>query len=252
MNKNGFTLLEVLLFLAISSTLAVIAFIGLGPRLRNIKFTNAVRGAESSIAREFITATSGTNASPAGFRCSRQPTSQPGIDGDVPVVSQNPLGTAGSSEQCVINGKLAVFNDDRITYYSIVSLRQPKNSACASGTFESTRECFRPRISRGLAYNEPPETETVFYESGARVEGGADGHPLAFGYVQDPAGIQKYQFFYNVANDINDPEQTILVNENTGRYSADQTMCMRLGDRSALFTFEADINKPIVAFGECL
>ena len=69
MNTKGFTLLEVSLFLAVSGALGLIAFVGLGPRLRNVRFTQSIRLIESTINAQFAASQSGQNNRPANFIC---------------------------------------------------------------------------------------------------------------------------------------------------------------------------------------
>ena len=90
MNKRGFTLLEVALFFSITGLLALVAFAGLGPRLRNVRFTDATRTLEASVQQELSNYQFGVNQRESNINC------MPGASGPVvSVVTSGPGVEAG-------------------------------------------------------------------------------------------------------------------------------------------------------------
>ncbi len=139
MKKDGFTLLEVMLFMAISSSLALIAFASMGPRLRNVRFTDSIRGLESNLQSNLYEQ-SNKLVSQAGKVCKRSGTSVLIEDGSAPT---------GTSSDCVVNGRVAYLESNRVTYRDIVSLREPLG--CPGESYDSDLQqvvkCFSSVVS---------------------------------------------------------------------------------------------------------
>ena len=143
MNTKGFTLLEVSLFLAVSGALGLIAFVGLGPRLRNVRFTQSIRLIESTINAQFAASQSGQNNRPANFICQ---SSGGGLS--VSALADNPV---GSSEDCVINGKVVYFENNKMTFYSVISRRSPLPvsgvDCLTTSSLSELQRCYTPRLT---------------------------------------------------------------------------------------------------------
>lgn len=248
---TGFTLLEVILFLAVSGALAVIALIGLGPRLRNVRFTQSVRTAEAAINREFYASSFGTNTRPENFECR--------VAGDEleigPSSGADPVVTGGS-EACVINGVLAVFGPTGMSFYSIVSRRQPYLAAGATAEecdapadVTTLLNCYTPRVAGGA--NQPPVPRTNGFQNAVTAQSSLEnnGKPLAFGTIQNPNGTQKFQFFYTDAEIPFVPTQ--IVSSDVKTAVLNPYACLELGGRSAKISFTSGSVKPTVTFEEC-
>jgi Tfp pilus assembly protein FimT len=253
-NKKGFTLLEVTLFLAISASLTIIAIAGLGPRLRNVRFTQSVRTVESAVSAEFASSVSGQNTRPDNFVCEKASNF-----GWYPKISTGSATTSGSSKDCVINGALVVFRETSMSFYSIVSLRESVGtpSACSNMSFEVIRDCFKARIARGTipftsSLAEPPEVRSVSYQNGVGAESSIrdDGKFLAFGSVQNPNGTDRYQFFHLDGADAGFGQPQLSAT-NSATSVAKPYVCLKLSGRSAKLSFSVDSTKPKVEFGEC-
>lgn len=117
MNKRGFTLLEVSLFLAISGGLTLVALIGLGPRLTNVRFSSGMRGLQENVAKQISASELGNNTGTQKYNCE--------IDGANLKVTP---GTSASST-CVFVGRLAVFKSTGVDYRSIIALRSAAECA---------------------------------------------------------------------------------------------------------------------------
>lgn len=109
-------MLEVTLFLAISSLLALIAFAGLGPRLRNARFTDSVRGLESNVSRAISSSQIGEHNNTQA--CENQGGKAKLIDRPSASVE------SGMSEDCVNGGLWVYFKNDSVEYYQLPLLRK--------------------------------------------------------------------------------------------------------------------------------
>jgi type II secretory pathway pseudopilin PulG len=244
-NAKGFTLLEVTLFLAISGALGMIAFLGLGPRLRNVQFTQSIRLVENTINNQFTDSLTGKNTRPDGFVCNGNP------DGTLKISTA--IGGAdisvGSSTNCVINGKMVFLEQDQMTFYSIVSRRIGIGSNCTNpDTLDDVESCFHPRIT-GVVPDEPPISTSVAYSNGVKVkfpEPPATSY-RGYGYIQSPNGVKKFNFFYNdvIASG---PE---LTNGNTTVSGGPLKACFELADRQAQLELTVENIKPKVSFEGC-
>lgn len=258
MNKQGYTLLEVTLFMAISSLLTLVAFVGLGPRLRNVRFTSAVRGLESGVQSQIIATQSGVND--VVNKCTK--------DGNKVVINSNPSGATGTSQDCVINGTVVVFREGSVTYYPIVSLREKvtgdngaidKCEDTDDNSFQSVL-CYSPTILDSATSG----VTNVEYSNGVK---NSTGSLAAFGYIQDPNSSSTYTFVFQNTSDYFD--STILtpgyLNQLGTKGSANQNeriaqlitanstadTCLTLSGRSALFQMQTGTTKPKVTFGGC-
>lgn len=259
MNKKGYTLLEVTLFLAISSLLALTAFVGLGPRLRNARFTDSIRSTESSFAKEMQASQSGANFRDNSSGCGIKDVAGSKVP-DLTTTASEP----GASGNCVISGKLSVFSKNGVEYFSIISLRRIKSineSECKdTGTFEKMMACYKPQIVGSPYLPAPTERK---YSNNVKLTATDDitkflpspNDKLSYGYVSDPSTGTTYRFFYeepgSVAggagfsdkwrlsdvNTVSDPTQTRFV-------------CLGLAPRSAKISFTTASIKPVVKFDE--
>lgn len=192
----GYTLLEVVLFLAISSALALIAFLGLGPRLRNARYTDATRALQSDITQEIINAQSGLNKRPDDFCCVKNSSNQPEIKRrEVSGNNCGGAGESGSSQDCVINGRLVELDKENATYYAVVSLRRPAiaGALCSdlSDDFTAIADCFSPLIVK----SGEPVPITKEHKNGLTIEPILqEDFPLIYGYIQNPESNSKHYF----------------------------------------------------------
>lgn len=240
MNTKGFTLLEVTLFLAVSGALGLIAFVGLGPRLRNVRFTQSVRLVENTINNQFTASTAGQNVRPANFSCAVV-----GVDLQISSGGSNP---AGSSANCVINGKMVFFEGDKMTFYSIVSRREPTSASCLSATqLTDVISCYTPRLT-GIGSGSPPQATEATFSSGvsARFPSAPTSDYRGYGYIQSPNGVKQYPFFFT------DPAVTNnLTTANTSVANGPLKVCLELSNRQAELAVESSTIKPTISFEGC-
>lgn len=217
MNEQGYTLLEVMLFMAISGLLVLVAFIGLSSRFRNVRFTDATRAIESSVSREF--ATSQLGESRWKVSCKRDAAGRK-------VKAEGSLGS-GESEDCVRNGVLALFLGDKIQYYSIASAKE--QFVCTSTENQSTANklfCHGPTIlgSNAAQVQEEPYKHGLSNVSGNR----------AIFYLQDPNGVDRY--IYGLSNTSFSPTDTTVITVGQ-KQPVPAQICFRLSSRTAALQF---------------
>lgn len=258
MNKKGYTLLEVTLFMAISSLLALTAFVGLGPRLRNARFTDSIRSTESSFAKEMQASQSGANFRDSSSGCGINDVAGSKVP-DLTATASEP----GASGNCVINGKLSVFNNDAVEYFSIISLRSKKTneSDCKdTATFEKILACYKPQIVGSPYLPAPTERK---YSNNVELTATDDitkflpspNNKLSYGYLSDPSTGSAYRFFYkepgSVAGGAGFSDKWRLSGSNTVSDPTEtRFVCLGLPPRSAKISFTTASIKPVVKFDE--
>lgn len=263
MNTKGYTLLEVMLFLAISGALGLTAFIGLGPRLANARFTSSIRSLESNFTKEMQESQSGLNTKDNLSGCTSELSALSGLY--EPFIDPN--GTVGSepgaSGTCVINGNLAVFSKETVEYYSIVSLRKKDNvDECRSITdYNSMITCYQPMVVFGFGVQTPKTRKTNYAykvkllqtDTLTNVTPGDISKPIAFGYVADPNTGATYQFFHTKSDRIFPDEWRLVTANTTIDSTRNRYACFGLDSRRAKVSFNTSSIKPVVQFesAEC-
>lgn len=125
--NRGYTLVEVMMFLAVSSGFLVIAMVGVSQRQRNTEFTAEMREIENRIKGVFSDTKNGYFDNLSDLKCS--------VSGASVSVGPSPGSQLGSDNQCVFLGKVIAFGDsasedDRSAFrvYTIVGARPGLNS----------------------------------------------------------------------------------------------------------------------------
>lgn len=230
MNKQGFTLLEVSLFFAVSGLLALVAFAGLAPRLRNVRFTDAVRTLESTTQRQLSDFQAGVNLRDSGIGCTR---SGSGI-----FISTDAGQQVGAAADCVINGRFVVFEETQTTFYPIVSLRKAIEP-CASHAAYGKIFCHSPYIVGLGATKQVSE-----YRNGARLSSGE----VKLTYIQDPEGTNTNLMQYTPLGSVPSGGAAITQGD-IGDLPAE--MCLELSGRTAQISYTNSSLKPEINFEGC-
>ncbi|MBC7746826.1 prepilin-type N-terminal cleavage/methylation domain-containing protein [Pedobacter sp.] len=108
-NSHGFTIIEVMMFLAISSLLLLGVFLLSGNLINGTRFTDSIRGLESFLQRQYEEVTSGVN--PRGQQACSSSAVTIGGASDTPGTSN-----------CLLLGKVIIFRvgTDTIDSYDVV------------------------------------------------------------------------------------------------------------------------------------
>jgi hypothetical protein len=242
-NKKGFTLLEVTLFLAVAGFLTVIAFIGLGPRLTNSRFSAAVKDLESSFTSNINGSVSGQNSRPDITGCVLNSNSTIVVEDS----SSGDSRAAGSAENCVVNGVIAIFDrpNNRILYRHIISLRKPDltNPCPLSEGFDNVITCHRSTI---LEEDAAPQNKIYNYINGLSQAFPANN--VGFGYVRDPNGSKIYPFNATASSSFSG---SLASSINTYSEASQQLeTCFNLGSRLAKMIMSNNSLKPALKINE--
>lgn len=261
-NSQGYTLIEVTLFLALSAMLSFIAFAGLGPRMRNVRFTSGMRTINDTIGKQFANLDTGLNVGSDGFSCVKQ--------GDQPAIIQNldGSGITGGSQDCVINGRAFFLDQGKMTVYYITSLREMKsgcNPAADPDVDQNLQRllCYSPHaFNTAFGTQRRPDPLNYTYPGGITFKGSVDSLAAidgsqAFGYIVDPGTNAKYQFVYgkthsgNFANGNSNPgswggvtpfgPQDLVLNQV-------KSYCFGLSSRYASITISPNSDTPSLIF----
>ena len=232
MNTRGYTLLEVTLFMAISSLLALTAFVGLGPKLRNVRFTDSVRSLEASVNQQFSQISQGTNARSDQVSCQNDGA------GLTVVRTAGAAGGAGSQADCILNGVVAHFSQTEVSYRKIVSLRSPSVGCKKEALYENIIQCHKPTIV-------PDSTEAaVIYSYSNGLKMNDQSAEFSIGFVQDPNGTEKAVFSASGGA----LSQLPSVKDATGDVLSP---CFELGARKASLVFLPSKLQPELNINEC-
>ncbi len=235
MEKSGFTLLEVSLFLAITSLLALIAFAGLGPRLRNVRFTDAVRSLDSTTQKQLSDFQDGVN--------NRGVTSKCNVLGGTPQVSESGTNqVSGTSEDCILNGKVALFEKTSVSYFPVVSARK-SSASCTPAEPYGSLFCYNPTV---ILF--PSIKQNIQYSNGAEFKDGSDSSAML--YLQDPNGTQTSIIPLNPSN-LNGVESYKIdfTSDVNGRLLP--KFCLTLSGREAQVEYTSSSLKPKITFEGC-
>lgn len=235
MNTRGYTLLEVTLFMAISSLLALTAFVGLGPRLRNVRFTDSVRSLEASVNQQFSGVSQGANARTGGVAC--QPSGNAIAIGSI----QSNASVGGDQAGCVLNGVVAEFSQNQVAYRKIVSLRVPATGCSVAESdplYSRITQCHAATIIASSV-----EQPVVYsYSNGLQKNG--DSSDFSVGFLQDPAGTEKVLFSFQGTGQSKLPDAQIRQDV--------LKPCFELGPRQAQLVFTPPKIQPELNINECV
>jgi type II secretory pathway pseudopilin PulG len=106
--QSGFTIIEVILFLAVTALLLSIALIGTGGSIQSSRYTDSVRTTESNIRKQFSDILNGVNPRANNLVCDS--------NGNVSEVSSG--GTPAGKTNCVLMGKLLQFTNGESQFVS--------------------------------------------------------------------------------------------------------------------------------------
>lgn len=254
-SNTGFTLVEVLFFMAISSLLVFIVFAGMGSRIRNVSFSAGVRDLQETISGQFSAASMGENKGGA-LRCQ--------FDGSGRILLSEDAGVQpGGQGGCVIMGRVIAFRETELDIYHVIGRRVPVTSSAncqwrIGELHNPFLNCYKPivRYTGDPSQTSPGGIRLIFaasdekyqYKHGIRVAStDAKGRDLVFGYVQNPNGTDRYQFFY--FGSYADLSAASVVQSDPVA-SRDGRVCLQLDGRDAMLQFTTNKIEPELTFGD--
>lgn len=128
---QGFTIIEVMLFLAISASMLIGVFVVSGSLISQTRFTDSLRGLESFLKREYEEVSSGVNTR-GSVACSGS---------DVSTGTQNP-GTSG----CLLLGRVIIFRAGTSVVESLTVVgSESTTSPSSSASLETILAAYTPK-----------------------------------------------------------------------------------------------------------
>lgn len=120
-NTQGFTIIETLIYLAVSSAIMVSVLTLVGGSQNKAQFRQAVNETEQQINDVINNVSNGYYTNTGNFRCD-------GTDTAGPILTSNPTDTQGTNAKCVFLGRVIQFGvggaGDKMNVYDAVGLRE--------------------------------------------------------------------------------------------------------------------------------
>lgn len=110
--QSGFTIIELILFLAISALLLTMVMGGISTNVNSSRFLAATKDMQSYLQNQYNDVTAGVSQRAAGAECA--------YDG----ANSAP----GASDNCIVIGKLVKIEQDQILTYTVVAQTEPQAS----------------------------------------------------------------------------------------------------------------------------
>lgn len=243
-SRRGFTLIEALLFLAVSSILVVIVLTTMGTRIRNTRFSAGMNDLAENITSEF-SATNFGRLKTSSYNCRVDPSTNGLIVGDDPTSA-----TRGTQSDCIVIGKVAGIREDRVHYYDVLARRQPLPGIDCTG-LKGIIDCYKPRATMFISFDNSETGGSVslalndreyVYKNGIR---NTRFQHLAFGSIQNPSGPERYQFFWRGTG----PEMALVFNpDGSATISSSSVPYDYVDGRNGHACFELDGRKGALVF----
>jgi type II secretory pathway pseudopilin PulG len=116
--RAGFTILETMIVLAVSSAILVSTILIFSGQQRRAQFTQGLRDIESKLREVQNDVSTGKYPAISGVSCSADYTNLGG-----PILSGRPGATPGTSLDCMLMGKAVVFNQSGMDIYTLIGNR---------------------------------------------------------------------------------------------------------------------------------
>lgn len=117
--QDGFTIIEVMLFLSVSALLLLVALAFTGSTLRNARFTDATKTMQSFLQEQYtrVQTNSLSLSAPSG--------SKPNChDGTAAITNDGSYTSTGTSQSCILLGSALDFNGTTIDIYPVLGYAQ--------------------------------------------------------------------------------------------------------------------------------
>ncbi|HSX28520.1 MAG TPA: prepilin-type N-terminal cleavage/methylation domain-containing protein [Candidatus Saccharimonadales bacterium] len=205
--QAGFTLIEVMLFLAITGLLFLIGIFGTGAQVRSVRFSDSMRGLDSYLQKQYGLVSTGSNPRDITTTCTSS-----GALGTPPTFGTGTGTTAGDQSGCVLLGRLVKFNTgspNTVNSYYVVGRRLATSQLTGddmtdlanSGATLSAQASETYPISWGINFYQPAAVP-------------AAGQSQAFAFLRSPSTGKIISLTFSM-NDISDG--TVPGNDGTFR-----------------------------------
>lgn len=203
--QTGFTIIEVMLFLAVTGLLAVGILVGSGVAIGQQRYRDSVNSLKSFIQQQYSETTNVINSRAKNWTCDANG-----------AVTEVPSGQARGTSDCILLGRFIVINESgtELTASNVVGQREPGAPAAASD-IQELKDNYRLGVS-------PIEQETKEVAWGAQVvkQGSTNPMPLSILIIRSPLNGATLTFTMdNIQSNLNN-----LIN--TGNTSNPKDLCV--------------------------
>lgn len=190
--KQGFTIIETMLVLAVTGVLIAGLLVGLGSSIGNQRYLDSVSSFKNLLQDQYAQIDNVTNDRDANWSCDSSAT---------PVQAQNE-GTAPGQSDCVLLGRYLGIVNDRITMATVVGY--PTAATSSSGTIAAIQSGYTLGISTS-------SIETTSLEWGSQIAWPTRGpdsqspsspRSLAILMIRSPENGTSFTFTSNTVNEI--------------------------------------------------
>jgi prepilin-type N-terminal cleavage/methylation domain-containing protein len=199
--KQGFTIVETMLVLAITGVLVAGLLVGLGSSISNQRYLDSVSSFKNVLQDQYSQINNVTNDRNPNWTC----------DSSAVPAQTSTAGIAPGQSDCVLLGRYLGIVNDQITAATVVGY--PKSSTSSSGTVASITTGYTLGISTS-------SIEKTTLEWGAQIawpaSGGGSQSPtfprsLAILMIRSPENGTSYTFTGDTVNDIGAVSSTVLL-----------------------------------------
>lgn len=228
MSRRGFTIIEVLLFLAISGLLLMIALAAVTGTINNTRFSDATNGLESFLSQQYSEVQSGVSFRP---------------DGDIACVPAGSPEKPGAANNCIVLGRLIDFvplSDlgpgnpvGLLRSYTVVGTRCPDvpdpveagcpgGSGVTDGTEAGKLAAYSPRAIRSAVPSDHYLQWGAFLPQNVQVGGVSQPNPAVMrsgskvrfnrlAILHAPTSERVYVYAYSHADSFTEVEQEYVI-----------------------------------------
>lgn len=179
-SQPGYTIVEVMMFLAITGVLLTSALLVFSGRQARTQFSQSVRETESKLRTSINEVASGYYPNSSDFSCSAPA-------GGGPALSSGTANEQGTNEGCIFLGKVLHFKEgSEVKLYTVVGLQKTSGS---DSTEVTTLQEAKPTLIASPSGNTPDNTEDFVIPWGVKVtkivaEGACGANSISsFGFI---------------------------------------------------------------------
>lgn len=118
-SSRGFTIVETLIFLAISGVMFIIAFYGMQNQRDNVGFRQALNDIELKIRETFNNVDNGYFGNVGDYKCEVVG----GVGEEEILIEPSDGSTGGTSSDCIFLGKIIEFSNNTMTIFTVIGAR---------------------------------------------------------------------------------------------------------------------------------
>lgn len=199
--KQGFTIIETMLVLAITGVLIAGLLVGLGSSISNQRYKDSVSTFKNLIQDQYSQIDNVTNDRDASWTCGSNA---------VPAQADSGSGTSPGQSDCVLLGRYLGIVNDQVTTATVVGY--PKSSLASSETITSIKTDYTLGISTSSVATTSLEwgAQIAWPSKGTGAKSPTTPRSLAILMIRSPENGTAYTFTSDTVNDINSVSSATL------------------------------------------